>query len=83
MPRLRTALLGVDGVEAIHDVLVWSLSSGLLSASVHIRARPGCPRDAVLAGVQRVLREQGGVDHATIQIEQGDETICHIEPEHA
>jgi len=83
MPRMRTALLGVQGVEAIHDVHVWTLTSGLHSASVHIRALPGCPRDAVLAGVQRVLREQGGVDHATIQIEQGDETICHIEPEHA
>jgi hypothetical protein len=37
----------------------------------------------VLRGVQRVLREDAGVDHATIQIEQGDETVCHIAPEHA
>src|SRR5262249_42466555 len=83
IPRMRTAILGVHGVEAIHDVHVWTLTSGLHSASVHIRALPGSPRDEVLAGVQRVLREQGGVDHATIQIEQGNETICHIEPEHA
>ncbi len=83
MPRLRQAILGVSGVEAIHDVHLWTLTSGLHSASVHIRAVPGSPRAAVLSGVQRVLREEGGVDHATIQIEQGDETICHIEPEHA
>jgi len=83
IPRMRTAILGIAGVEAIHDVHFWTLSSGLHSASVHIRALPGSPRDQVLAGVQRVLREEGGIDHATIQIEQGDETICHIEPEHA
>ena len=83
IPRVRAAILGVAGVEAIHDVHFWTLTSGLHSASVHIRARAGSPRDAVLAGVQGVLREQCGVDHATIQVEQGDETICHIEPEHA
>jgi cobalt-zinc-cadmium efflux system protein len=83
MARLRRAILGVSGVEAIHDVHLWTLTSGLHSASVHIRAASGSPRDQVLSGVQRVLKEEGGVDHATIQIEQGDETICHIEPEHA
>lgn len=83
MSRLRRAILGVSGVETIHDVHLWTLTSGLHSASVHIRALPGSPRDQVLSGVQRVLKEEGGVDHATIQIEQGDETICHIEPEHA
>jgi cobalt-zinc-cadmium efflux system protein len=83
IPRLRAAILEVPGVEAIHDVHFWTLTSGLHSASVHIRALPRSPRSEVLSGVQRVLRDQGGVDHATIQIEQGDETVCHIAPEHA
>jgi cobalt-zinc-cadmium efflux system protein len=83
IPRLRTALLAVPGVEAIHDVHFWTLTSGLHSASVHIRVLPRSARSEVLGGVQRVLREQGGVDHATIQIEQGDEVACHVAPEHA
>lgn len=83
IPRLREAILGVPGVEAIHDVHFWTLTSGLHSASVHIRAVPKSARSEVLSGVQRVLREEGGVDHATIQIEQGDETVCHIAPDHA
>ena len=77
------ATLAVPGVEAVHDVHFWTLTSGLHSASVHIRASPGSARSEVLAGVQRVLREQGGVDHATIQIEQGGESLCHVAPEHA
>ena len=83
IPRLRDAILGVPGVEAIHDVHFWTLTSGLHSASVHIRALAGSPRGEVLRGVQHVLRENAGVDHATIQIEQGDETICHVAPDHA
>ena len=81
--RMREAILGVPGVEAIHDVHFWTLTSGLHSASVHIRATPASARGEVLAGVQRVLRDGGGIDHATVQIEQGDETVCHVAPEHA
>jgi cobalt-zinc-cadmium efflux system protein len=83
IPLLRDALLGVPGVETIHDVHLWTLTSGLHSASVHIRATAGSRRDEVLAGVQRLLRDEAGVEHATIQIEQGDETACHIAAEHA
>lgn len=83
IPRLRAAILEVPGVEEIHDVHFWTLTSGLHSASVHIRAVPRSARSEVLSGVQRVLREEGGVDHATIQIEQGDETVCHIATDHA
>ena len=82
IPRLRDAILGVAGVEAIHDVHFWTLTSGQHSASVHIRAVARSARGEVLRGVQRVLREDAGVDHATIQIEQGDETVCHIAPDH-
>ena len=83
IPRLRAAILAVPGVEAIHDVHFWTLTSGQHSASVHIRALPRSARDEVLGGVQRVLHDEGGVDHATIQIEQGDETVCHVAPDHA
>ncbi len=83
IPSLRAAILDVPGVEAIHDVHFWTLSSGLHSASVHIRAAGSSPRSEVLQGVQRVLREDAGVDHATIQVEQGEETVCHITPDHA
>lgn len=83
IPRLREAILGVPGVETIHDVHFWTLTSGLHSASVHIRAVAGTSRSEVLQGVQRVLLDEAGVDHATIQIEQGDETVCHISPDHA
>jgi cobalt-zinc-cadmium efflux system protein len=73
----------VPGVEAIHDLHFWTLTSGLHSASLHIRAAVSNPRSEVLLGVQRVLRESAGLDHATIQVEQGDEVVCLSTPTHA
>jgi len=74
---VRRELLRVPGVEALHDLHFWTLTSGLHSASVHIRASETRPLEDVLAAVQGLLREKAGVDHATIQIEQGREMSCH------
>jgi len=83
MPDLRARILDVPGVETIHDLHCWTLTSGLHSASVHIRASSRTPRSEILAGVQSVLRDGAGVDHATIQVEQGEEVACHVTPGHA
>jgi cobalt-zinc-cadmium efflux system protein len=77
VPLVRGELLRLPGVEALHDLHFWTLTSGLHSASVHIRASQDRPLDDVLAAVQNLLREKAGVDHATIQIEQGREMSCH------
>ncbi len=75
--EVREAVLRVPGVEAIHDLHLWTLTSGVHSASVHIRAAPETPRGDVLLAVQQVLKDAAGVDHATIQVEWGSEMTCH------
>lgn len=74
---IRQALLDIPGIEAIHDLHFWTLTSGVHSASVHIRAGSEIPRADVLREVQRLLQESAGVDHATIQVEWGSEMTCH------
>jgi cobalt-zinc-cadmium efflux system protein len=73
---LRARILGIEGVEALHDLHFWTLTSGLHSATVHIRASPEGSRDDILQAVQRLLREEAGVDHATIQVESGSDATC-------
>jgi cobalt-zinc-cadmium efflux system protein len=77
LPALRKELLEVPGVEEIHDLHFWTLTSGLHSASVHIRASSESPRAELLGAVQELLRVRAGVDHATIQVEWGSEMTCH------
>jgi cobalt-zinc-cadmium efflux system protein len=77
LPSLRQGILGLPGVEELHDLHCWTLTSGLHSASVHIRASAESGRAEVLASVQKLLREEAGVEHATIQLEWGSEMTCH------
>jgi len=83
LPALRKCILKVPGVEELHDLHFWTLTSGLHSASVHIRAGCESPQAEVLAAVQEVLRAEAGVDHATIQVESGSESVCSSNREHA
>jgi cobalt-zinc-cadmium efflux system protein len=82
--NLRAEILNLPGVLEIHDLHCWTLTSGLHSASVHIRASAETGRGEVLAAVQKLLKEAAGVDHATIQLEWGSEMTCHASSrEHA
>lgn len=82
VPSLRARILCVPGVEAIHDLHFWTLSSGKHSASLHIRAAGGSARDEILVAVQRVLAEGAGVDHCTVQVEQGEDPDCRAAAHH-
>ncbi len=80
---LRSEIMDVPGVQAIHDLHFWTLTSGLHSASVHIRAAASCPRGEVLLAVQRILGARAGVDHATIQVEVRRRGSARSSPSHA
>jgi cobalt-zinc-cadmium efflux system protein len=79
---LRDAILAVPGVEAVHDLHFWTLTSGQHSASVHIRAASAMARGEVLGRVQAVLWERAGVEHATVQVERAD-ADCRSSASHA
>ena len=70
--EVRGALAGVPGVDDVHDLHVWTLTSGTDLASAHVRMAEGADQGAVLAGATTVLRERFGVAHATIQTEPPD-----------
>ena len=66
-------MLTVDGVEAVHDLHVWTITSGIEALSTHIVLTDNCdPKDAdrVLEQLTALLKERFGIDHSTIQIEK-------------
>ncbi len=74
---------GVPGVLAVHDLHVWSITSGLNCLSAHVVAAEGQPHAALLKTLQNEMHEKFGLDHLTIQIEpEGfEEDDRHICPE--
>lgn len=66
---LEQSLLGIEGVEAVHDLHVWTLTSGLDALSCHIVVRDMASARSVLVAANTALDEKFGLTHSTIQIE--------------
>ena len=62
------AMAGVPGVKGIHDLHIWTITSGLDALSAHVVVPIGEDRDAVLERLQQLLRDGFRIDHVTLQI---------------
>ena len=74
---LTSELGALDSVNDVHDVHVWTLTSGMDVASVHLVSGASSSGDVVRAA-QRVLREHG-LAHATVQVEDEAGHQCGAE----
>ncbi|MEP6933198.1 MAG: cation diffusion facilitator family transporter [Nitrospirota bacterium] len=62
------AMAGMPGVKEIHDLHIWTITSGLDALSAHVVVSAGENRDVVLSHLQSLLRDRFGIDHVTLQI---------------
>jgi len=83
--ELRDAMLRVEGVAGVHDLHVWTITSGFVALSAHVvpvtpsggdggdvtRADPG-----LLGRITHALAHGFGIEHTTIQIEPPDFAEC-------
>lgn len=78
---VATDLLAVDGVDDVHDLHVWVLTSGMNVATAHLLVGPTSAQsrsvDRVLADARAVLRDRHDVEHATLQVEGSRAPECH------
>ena len=70
LAALRKSLLAVEGVIEVHDIHVWTITSGLDSMSGHVRIDPQFQAERVLDAVTHVLKDEYQLHHTTIQVEQ-------------
>ena len=72
---VEQASLKVNGVAAVHDLHVWTITSGMDALSAHVVLAEGVePRVAssVVETLAARLKEEFGIGHTTIQVEQHD-----------
>lgn len=71
------ALEQVPGVTGVHDLHVWTLTSGMDVATAHLVAGDGGgDAQSVLMDAAGMLRSRFGIAHATLQIESDSSTPC-------
>lgn len=67
--KVRDALVTVSGVQAVHDLHIWSIASGRVSMSAHVAVDGTRPDRDVLPELCTTLRESFGITHVTLQLE--------------
>lgn len=70
--HVREYLLSRPGVESVHDLHIWGLSTTQSALTAHLVIPEGAAGDDFLHRVTRELERRFGIGHATLQIERGD-----------
>jgi cobalt-zinc-cadmium efflux system protein len=82
---IEAAMRAVPGVTSVHDLHVWSITSGFVAMSGHVAAS-GRPSALVLHDLRGMLRERFGIEHVTLQVEvesadhADDWACCTLDP---
>jgi cobalt-zinc-cadmium efflux system protein len=74
---IRSELASLEGVQDVHDVHVWTLTSGMEVGSAHLTVDAECDPAVVLTQAQKLLAERHNLAHFTLQVEPpGARTGC-------
>jgi cobalt-zinc-cadmium efflux system protein len=66
-------LLALPGVERIHDLHIWPMSTTELALTAHLVIPAGFPGDRFLADCAHSIEHRFGITHSTFQIETGED----------
>jgi cobalt-zinc-cadmium efflux system protein len=72
LAEVRAALEALEGVRQVHDLHIWSVTSGMHAMSGHVQVEPGptlANPGPLLLRVQALLADQFHIHHTTIQLE--------------
>jgi cobalt-zinc-cadmium efflux system protein len=70
--EVAAALTAVDSVLDVHDLHVWTITSGFESLTVHVTVE-GRPHGEVLHEIRNLIRRRFGIEHSTVQVERPDD----------
>jgi cobalt-zinc-cadmium efflux system protein len=83
MREIEAAMRAQPGVESVHDLHVWSITSGFDAMSGHVRSNDR-PSEEVLHDLRTMLRDRFGIRHVTLQVESADHAddgaCCVMDP---
>jgi cobalt-zinc-cadmium efflux system protein len=67
-------LAGAPGVVEVHDLHVWTITSGFLALSAHVLVRPGEDCHGRRRELERLLHDEFGIEHTTLQVDHAAES---------
>ncbi|MGB6976531.1 MAG: cation diffusion facilitator family transporter [Gammaproteobacteria bacterium] len=81
MEEVGKAMVAVEQVHALHDLHIWTLTSGRVMLTAHVQITDLKSWQTVMANLRHLLHEDFGIDHITLQPELSTE-ILYPFPQH-
>ena len=78
LAEIEAAMCAVDGVRRVHDLHVWTLTSGREAMSAHVVVDDVRESERLLETLHALLHARFGIDHTTIQLETEPPTVLRI-----
>jgi cobalt-zinc-cadmium efflux system protein len=78
--ELGQAMCSVPGVRAVHELHVWTVTSGFDALAAHVVADSDADRDRARRELEHLLRDRYGIEHTTLQMEEHiPETLLQVD----
>lgn len=69
LEKLRQKILTVQGVKGVHDLHVWSITSGIHAMSAHVVINDGSNNNHILKTLTDTITKDFKISHTTLQLE--------------
>jgi len=74
------AICEEDGVRSVHDLHIWTVTSGFGALAAHVVVAQDRDRDLVRRRIELLLHERFGIEHTTLQMEEeASDELLHVE----
>jgi cobalt-zinc-cadmium efflux system protein len=77
--QVGRAVVGVRGVVEVHDLHVWTVTSGFPALSAHVLVDPGADCHGLRRAIEDVLHERFGLTHTTLQVDHATPSSQAVE----
>ena len=74
--EVHSAMAQTHGILEVHDLHVWTITSGLVALSAHVVVEDRRSYSSALKDLREMLHKRFGIDHITIQVEPEDFGEC-------
>jgi cobalt-zinc-cadmium efflux system protein len=74
------ALASAEGVVEVHDLHIWTITSGFPALAAHVLVVPGGDCHGVRRELEQMLHERFGLDHTTLQVEHASDRLVDLGP---
>jgi cobalt-zinc-cadmium efflux system protein len=72
LAEVQRTLEAVPGVARVHDLHIWTLTSGLFTLTAHIVVNGAHDHHTLLDAIEQTIQQRFAIDHTTIQLEPQD-----------